>query len=69
MALGQRGTRMAVKARAVQELRAALTGSGRVDAALRACCYRNPMFFVALFHKSMVERFGEHGDIRRLPRS
>lgn len=59
-------TREAVKARAVRELRAALMGSGQVHAALRACCYRNPIFFAALFHEAMVERFGEDGDIREI---
>lgn len=63
---GQHRTRTAVKARAVRELRAALTGQGRIDAALRACCYRSPIFFAGLFHESMTERFGEACDIRQI---
>jgi hypothetical protein len=59
----------AVRARAVLDLRAALTGQGRVDAALRACCYRNPIFFAGLFHESMAERFGAACDIREITAS
>lgn len=66
MAPGLPRTRAAVKALAVRELRAALTGPGRVDAALRACCYRSPLFFAGLFHESMIERFGKDCDIRKI---
>lgn len=60
------GAREAVKARAELELRAALAGSGRIDAALRRCCYRNPAFFLGLFSGAVSERFGEGCDIREI---
>lgn len=50
----------------MRQLLAALTGTGQVHAALRACCYRNPMFFAGLFHESMAERFGEACGICRI---
>lgn len=50
----------------MRNLRLALTGSGRVDAALRACAYRNPIFFSVLFHESMTELFSKDGDIREI---
>jgi hypothetical protein len=60
------GRRSAVKARAERDLRAALTGSGPLGAALRTCCYRNPMFFVGLFHEAVVEWFGVGCDVREV---
>lgn len=60
------GGRKEVKARAVRELRAALMNGGPVAAALRACCYRHPIFFTMLFRESLADRFRIDRDVREI---
>jgi hypothetical protein len=55
-----------IKEEAVTELRAALVRCEGVDAAVRACFYRHPLFASILMSESLRLLFGGSSDIRRV---
>jgi hypothetical protein len=62
------GVRDEDKASAIAALRAALIAGGPIDAPLRACYYRHPMFCGALLSEAFRQRFAGPDSVREVAR-
>lgn len=66
LSFGLSDGQQAAKVQAIADLRAALLAWTDLPAALRSCCYRNPVYFALLFCGFMDQRFRRDADIREI---